>query len=148
MNAHSPITRDELNLMLQEPFALNCRIPGIVQEEIGKRMQLAKSLPARIPAPKGSRFCPDLIAAVKRMVERGASNDDIALDCEITKKTLYRIIKDHGLQDGRDRLAASVQARNDRILELHRQGKSTRAIGAEVGLSHYSVQRAIRKAQQ
>ena len=147
MNAYSPITRDELNLMLQEPFALNCRIPGIVQEEIGKRMAV-KAPPARPPAPKGSRFCPDLIAAVKRMVERGASNDDIALDCEITKKTLYRIIKDHGLQDGRDRLAASVQARNDRILELHRQGKSTRAIGAEVGLSHYSVQRAIRKAQK
>ena len=38
MNAHSPITRDELNLMLQEPFATRLRIPGIVQEEIARRM--------------------------------------------------------------------------------------------------------------
>ena len=148
MNARPTFTRDELNLMLQEPFALNCRIPGIIQEEIAKRMATKATPTARAPSPRGSRFRPELIAAVKRMVERGASNDDIALDCEITKKTLYRIIQDHGFTDGRDRQAAVVQARNDRILELHRQGKSSFAIGAEVGLSHYSVQRAIRKAQK
>lgn len=32
-------TQAEIRLMLEEPFATRLRIPGIVQEEIGKRMK-------------------------------------------------------------------------------------------------------------
>lgn len=41
MNTQIRFTQDELNLMLQEPFAVNRRIPGIIQEEIGKRWALS-----------------------------------------------------------------------------------------------------------
>ena len=115
MNIQTPFTHDQINLMLQEPFALNCRIPGVVQEEIGKRLSqgvaphLRKGAhPPRLIPPSKSAGEDEMKAYVAAMTKRraalaprvlallseGLSRREIVRRMGIAAKTVRRIINE------------------------------------------------------
>ena len=157
MNMHTPFTHDQIALMLQEPFALHCRIPGLIQEEIGKRMAKDAPRPARVDGAHlgGAAYSAasqarrheksaDVIAAYLD----GTSTKIIAKQLHMGQSVVLRILRENGVPTRPIGARPQRQERAQEVLRMAEQGATVNAIKIALKMGPATVRRILKEAQQ
>ena len=150
-------TREELDLMLQEPFALACRIPGIIQEEIAKRMAKDAPKPARVDGAHIGGAAYSAAASARRhekaadviaMYLDGISTKIIAKQLHMGQSVVLRILRENGVPTRPIGARPQRQERAQEVLRMAEQGATVNAIKTALKMGPATVRRIIKEAQQ